>query len=92
VGQAQPRGLRYAALMPYISEPAGDELPEQARRQREKLREQMGYVPNYAKLFGHRPDVLAAWGQLIAAIRGHMEQRRYELVTIAAARALNSSY
>ena len=49
-------------------------------------------VPNYAKLFGHRPDVLAAWGQLIAAIRGHMEQRRYELVTIAAARALNSSY
>jgi len=78
--------------MPYISEPTGDALSEQARKQQEKLREQTGYVPNYAKIFGHRPDVLAAWGQLIAAIRGHMEQRRYELVTIAAARALHSSY
>jgi uncharacterized peroxidase-related enzyme len=78
--------------MPYISEPSGEGLSDQARKQQEKLHEQMGYVPNYAKIFGHRPDVLAAWGQLIAAIRGHMDQRRYELITIAAARALHSSY
>jgi uncharacterized peroxidase-related enzyme len=78
--------------MPFISEPTGERLSDQARRQQEKLGEQMGYVPNYARFFGHRPDVLAAWGQLIAAIRGHMDQRRYELITIAAARALRSSY
>ncbi|HEU5191627.1 MAG TPA: hypothetical protein VFX14_18225 [Methylomirabilota bacterium] len=78
--------------MPYINEPSGDDLSEHARKQQAALREQSGYVPNYAKLFGHRPDVLAAWGQLIAAIRGHMDQRRYELITIAAARALRSSY
>jgi alkylhydroperoxidase/carboxymuconolactone decarboxylase family protein YurZ len=78
--------------MPYIGEPSGDDLSEQARKQQAALREQAGYVPNYAKVFAHRPDVLAAWGQLIAAIRGHMDQRRYELITIAAARALRSSY
>src|SRR5678815_2026142 len=91
-GQARAPRLEYPAPMPYISEPTGERLSEQARRQQEKLGEQMGYVPNYARFFGHRPDVLAAWGQLIAAIRGHMDQRRYELVTIAAARALRSSY
>ena len=78
--------------MPYIGEPTGEQRSEQARRQQEKMVEQLGYVPNYAKFFGHRPDVLAAWGQLIAAIRGHMDQRRYELITIAAARAVRSSY
>src|SRR4029453_13247338 len=78
-GQARAPRLEYPAPMPYISEPTGERLSEQARRQQEKLGEQMGYVPNYARFFGHRPDVLAAWGQLIAAIRGHMDQRRYEL-------------
>ena len=28
-----------------------------------------GYVPNYAKVFCHRPEVLARWGQLQAEIR-----------------------
>ena len=78
--------------MAYIRELAADELSEQARKQQEKLREDQGYVPNYAKAFALRPDVLAAWGQLIGAIRGHMDPRRYELVTLAAARALRSSY
>jgi uncharacterized peroxidase-related enzyme len=78
--------------MAYIRELALDEMSEHARKQCEKLREQMGYVPNYAEVLAHRPDVLAAWGQLIAAIRGHMEPRRYELVTLAAAGALRSSY
>ena len=51
-----------------------------------------GYVPNYTKAFCHRPDVYAAWGALIGSISGRMDPRRYELVTVAAARALGSSY
>ena len=51
-----------------------------------------GFVPNFVKLYSHRPDVLLAWGELIGAIRANMDGRRYELATIAAARALRSSY
>lgn len=47
-----------------------------------------GYVPNYAKVFSHRPEVLARWGQLLAEIKRPMTQRRFELVTFAAAHEL----
>lgn len=52
----------------------------------------LGYVPNYAKLFSHRPQVMTAWGSLLGSVRSQLEPRRYELVTLAAARALQSSY
>jgi uncharacterized peroxidase-related enzyme len=52
----------------------------------------LGYVANYTKAFAHRPAVLTAWGNLIGAIRSNMDQRRYELVTLAAASRLRSSY
>jgi len=52
----------------------------------------MGYLPNYVRAFSHRPQVMAAWGQLLGSIRQHMDVRRYELVTLAAARGLTSSY
>jgi uncharacterized peroxidase-related enzyme len=55
-------------------------------------RESFGYVPAYSRLFGHRPAVYAAWRQLAATIKGEMDVRRYELVTLAAARELRSSY
>ena len=51
-----------------------------------------GYVPNYAKLFSQHPEVYGAWGALLASVRGNMDARRYELVTVAAALALRSSY
>ncbi len=47
-----------------------------------------GYVPNYAKVFCHRPEVLARWGRLLAEIRRPMDDRRFELVTFAAALTL----
>src|SRR5574340_250043 len=52
----------------------------------------MGYVPNSARLFARRPDVYAAWRQLVAAVTENMDPRRYELVTVAAASELRSSY
>ncbi|TMJ97178.1 MAG: peroxidase-related enzyme [Actinobacteria bacterium] len=55
-------------------------------------RDQLGYLPNYARLFAHRPAVYEAWQQLKETIAGSMDARRYELVTLAAARELRSSY
>ena len=49
-----------------------------------------GYVPNYAKVFSHRPEVLARWGKLLAEIRRPMENRRFELVTFVAAHELGN--
>lgn len=58
----------------------------------ESARARLGYVPNYARAFAHRPEIYAAWGSLIAAINGRMDPRRYELVTLAAAQQIRSSY
>ena len=55
-------------------------------------RDANGYVPNMVKAFSHRPQVMAAWVAMAASIREEMDLRRYELVTLAAARALRSSY
>ena len=53
---------------------------------------QKDYLPNFAKIFCYRPKVMFAWRELIKSIIENMDKRRYELVTIAAARALKSSY
>ena len=44
-----------------------------------------GYVPNYAKSFSHRPEMMARWGRLLAEIRRPLDDRTFELVTFAAA-------
>lgn len=51
-----------------------------------------GYLANYMLLFGYRPEVHQAWEALIASIRSNMTLRRYELITLAAARKLTGSY
>jgi len=50
-----------------------------------------GYVPNYAKVFCHRPELMALWANLLAGIRRHIEPRPFELATLAAAHALKNS-
>jgi len=50
-----------------------------------------GYIPNYAKVFSLRPEVLARWGQLLAEVKRPMDKRRFELITFAAALALHNS-
>jgi alkylhydroperoxidase family enzyme len=47
---------------------------------------------NHERAFAERPEVYAAWFQLNGAIKAGMDLRRYELVTLAAARRLRSSY
>ncbi len=51
-----------------------------------------GYLPNYAQLFSHRPQVIDLWAELQQELRRHVSPRLFELVTFAAALALRSSY
>lgn len=50
----------------------------------------LGYVANYTRVFALAPEVCAGWLQLIAAVKTGMDERRYELVTLVAARRLGS--
>ncbi len=47
-----------------------------------------GCVPNYAKLFCHRPEIMKLWADLLRGIRRNMDHRRFELVTVAAVERL----
>jgi uncharacterized peroxidase-related enzyme len=47
-----------------------------------------GYVPNYATVFSHRPEVMARWGKLLAEVRRPADDSRFELVTFAVASLL----
>lgn len=51
----------------------------------------LGYVPSHTKVLGLNPEALTAWRALQAAIVSSLGLRRYELVTLAAARGLESS-
>jgi alkylhydroperoxidase family enzyme len=47
---------------------------------------------NFERAFEERPDVYAAWRQLLMSIRANIDPRRYELATFAAAQRLRSTY
>nr|WP_294694147.1 carboxymuconolactone decarboxylase family protein [uncultured Friedmanniella sp.] len=51
-----------------------------------------GYVPNYTRVFAHRPAVYRAWQALNGAVKAAMDPVRYEVATVAAAAELGSSY
>jgi uncharacterized peroxidase-related enzyme len=68
-------------------EAAADAVAAMYRRQQSAW----GYVPNYAKVFSHRPEVMARWGQLLAEIRRPLDKRRFELLTFVAAHELGNS-
>lgn len=62
------------------------------REMYDKVRAEQGHLPNWAEAFSVRPAVRAGWVALIGSIRPNLSLRRYELATLAAARALRSSY
>lgn len=70
-----------------VDQATGDVQAMYAQSQRD-----LGYVPNFSKAFSHRPHVMTAWRELLGSLRRTLDARRYELVTLAAARALRSSY
>ncbi|MEW1953121.1 peroxidase-related enzyme [Terrabacter sp. NPDC080008] len=67
---------------------AEGELAEYYRAQRSAW----GFLPDYAAAFSTRPDVARAWNLLNSTVRDSMDRRRFEIATIAAARARRSTY
>lgn len=77
--------------MSFIHTVAPRQATGEVRAMYERQQTHWGYVPNYAKAFSHRPEVLARWGKLLAEIRRPVDARRFELITFAAAHALRNS-
>lgn len=71
--------------MSFIETTPLEEAEGAVREMYERQQGAWGYVPNYAKSFSHRPEVMARWGQLLAEIRRPLDDRTFELVTLAAA-------
>lgn len=78
--------------MAFIGTVPVDEATGEVRAMYERAQARSGYVPNYSKAFSLRPEVNAGWQALLASVRANLDPRRYELVTLAAARAMRSSY
>ncbi len=70
--------------------------PEQASEQTRQMYDRQagffGYLPNYATVFGMRPEIMPLWAHLQAGIKAHMPLRRFELIALAAAHELRSTY
>ncbi len=62
------------------------------REMYQQVHGRFGYVPNWAQAFSLRPGVLDGWTALLKSIQSNLPVRGYELATLAAARALRSSY
>jgi uncharacterized peroxidase-related enzyme len=76
----------------FIDTVAEDAATEGLAGYYQQLRHGWGFLPNFAGAFSYRPDVAQAWNTLNTTIRNGMDRRRFELATIAAARALRSTY
>lgn len=76
----------------FISGVAEDVAEGEVAEYYEGQRAAWGFLPNYAPAFSTRPEVARAWNALNLAVRGGMDRRRFEIATIAAARARRSTY
>ena len=77
--------------MAFIDTIPASEADDEVRVMYERQQAHYGYLPNYAKVFCHRPEVMRLWAQLQSGIKRHMDKRRFELVTFASAHALRST-
>jgi uncharacterized peroxidase-related enzyme len=78
--------------MSFLNEIPEDQLTDEAGLMFRQAENEYGFVPNLIRVFGQHPDVMNSWDELLDSIRSRMDARRYELVTLAAARTLKSSY
>lgn len=74
--------------MAFIKTIAPADAEGDLRAMYERQQSSWGFVPNYAKVFCHRPEVLARWARLLAELKRPMDARRFELITFAAAHEL----
>jgi uncharacterized peroxidase-related enzyme len=78
--------------MSLIHTTALEDATGRTRQLYRRLRNDSGYLPNYARIFGHRPALMTPLVALQDSIRSPLSERLYALVTLAAARATGSSY
>lgn len=78
--------------MTFITATAADDATGDVEAMYRHLQGSREYLPNYARVFCHRPAVMDAWSDLQKTIRRTIDHRRYELVTLAAAQTMHSSY
>jgi uncharacterized peroxidase-related enzyme len=84
--------MREDSKMAYINTVSAHEADGKVLEMYEHFQGNLGYVPNYATLFSHRPEVMQLWSDLLYGVRRNMDKRRFELVTLAAAMAVRSTY
>src|SRR5215469_3599465 len=78
--------------MAFIRTIAPSDADGPVREMYDKVHGKFGFVPNWARVFSLRPDVNDGWTTLLKSIQSNLPVRTYELATLAAARALRSSY
>ncbi len=77
--------------MSFIKTTAAADATDEVRSMYARQEGAWGYVPDYAKVFCHRPEVMERWGKMLATIKRPVDSRRLELVTFAAAHELRHS-
>jgi uncharacterized peroxidase-related enzyme len=77
--------------MAFINTIRPSESEGEVRSMFERQQQSWGFVPNYAKVFCYRPEVMVRWAQLLSEIRRPMDDRRFELATFAAAHELKNT-
>ena len=78
--------------MTFIRTVSASEAEGPVREMYEQAQRRFGYVPNWAKAFSLRPAVMDGWTALLRSVQSNLPVRSYELATLAAARAVRSSY
>jgi alkylhydroperoxidase family enzyme len=77
--------------MAFIETIPDSEISDEVRAMYARQESFWGFVPNYARVFSWRPELMGLWAQLQAGIKRTMDKRRFELVTFAAANSLRST-
>jgi len=77
--------------MPFIDTIPDTEISAEVRAMYDRQQSFWGFVPNYARVFCWRPEIMGLWAQLQAGIKRNMDKRRFELITFAAAHTLRST-
>ncbi|HTX90789.1 MAG TPA: peroxidase-related enzyme [Anaerolineales bacterium] len=79
--------------MMWFITPVADNAAEGSLRELyDQDRKEAGYVRNTARVWSHRPEMAGPWQQTLKAVRSHLRLRTYELVTLAASRAIGCEY
>ena len=78
--------------MAFIRTIAPSDADGPVRELYQEAHSRFGYIPNWTRAFSLRPGVKDGWAALLKSIQSNLPVRSYELATLAAARALRSSY